>query len=138
MNIKKHVIDKTIANRGVWLSYDKAEFLIASSKTANHLAAAAGKVRLHSQSELKAKPQLYNEITVEVMAEKVLLDWRGVNDGTNELPYSKANALDLLNNAPDFKEWVSEEAAKIENFRAEAVAEDAAAVKSRPEVADDL
>lgn len=130
MNIKKHQLAPAKATAGIWLDYDGARFLIASSKSREFKTNSLRKVRSKNQNVLQAAPETFGDIQLEVMADKVLLDWEGVNDGEQDVPYSKENALMLLKTAPDFAEWVSDESAKVANFRAEGVAADAAAVKS--------
>ena len=40
--------------------------------------------------------EVSEKIAVEVMAEAIVLDWKGVKDDGKELPYSKENAIKVL------------------------------------------
>jgi hypothetical protein len=52
----------------------------------------------------------------------VLLNWRGVTmrDGS-EVPYSAEAAKKLLQRDPEFRDWVSETAMNMANFREEEI-----------------
>jgi hypothetical protein len=77
-----------------------------------------------------------DKLTVQLLVDYVLLDWEGVEYGTNgngesvELPYSKDNARKVLTEVPAFRQMVEEAAATLSNFRtqdAEADAKNSAA-----------
>ena len=62
---------------------------------------------------------------MEVLAEAVLVDWRGVFDGDKPVQATYQNKLAMLTGYEPSREFVSEESQNIENWSAEALAEDA-------------
>jgi hypothetical protein len=53
------------------------------------------------------------------MADSILLDWRGVEEAGQVLPYSKENAMRILLEYKDLRDQVTEIANEMESFRAE-------------------
>lgn len=60
-----------------------------------------------------------SEITIEAMAEAIVVDWKDVTDEGTPLEYSKENAVILLTKYPDFREWVSLKATSARFYRDE-------------------
>jgi hypothetical protein len=64
-----------------------------------------------------------DKLTVNLLVNYVLLDWEGVEYGTNGdgkpvmLAYSKENARKVLTEVPAFRQMVEEAAATLSNFR---------------------
>lgn len=67
--------------------------------------------------------ELDKKITVEVLADTVLLGFTGLSFKGQALNYSKANAIKFLR-VKDFRKKVMEEAGKFENFKATREARD--------------
>lgn len=62
---------------------------------------------------------LANTIMIEVFAETVIRDWKGITDEDgNVMPFNKENAVKLLTQLPDLFNELREVAAKQANFRA--------------------
>lgn len=51
------------------------------------------------------------------LAEGVLIDWKGVQSGGEEIPFSKAIAYEMLTKARDFREFVQQIAEERDAFR---------------------
>jgi hypothetical protein len=72
-----------------------------------------------------------DKLTVNLLVNYVLLDWEGVEYGTNGdgkpmmLPYSKENARKVLTEVPAFRQMVEEAAATLSNFRTQNAEEEA-------------
>ncbi len=112
-----------------------AEFLLAYTGTSKaYKRAIVRGTRKHSQQELKQRPELAEGITREAIADGILLDWRGVREGDKALPCTRENKLKVLG-IPEVQDWVWTQANEAANFRAEALAEDADALKSGDPVA---
>lgn len=60
-----------------------------------------------------------NEITIEAMAEAIVVGWERLMDEGQELQYSKENAMMLLTKYPDFREWASQKALSAKYYRDE-------------------
>lgn len=130
MNIKAHTIKQDLASAGVWKAYDGASFLIASSSSQVYKAKAGKAYKRLNNREAQQDPGIMLKAATEITADCVLLDWKGVDDDGQPFPCTRENRIALLTNAPDFAAWVAEQAADIANFQAEALAEDARALKS--------
>jgi hypothetical protein len=71
-----------------------------------------------------------DKITVDLLVNYVLLDWEGVEYGSNgdghalKLPYSKENARKVMTEVPAFRQMVEEAAATLSNFRQQDAEED--------------
>ncbi len=128
MNIASMKTDEARA-KGVWLPYDGAEFLVAYAESTAYKRA-VNKARLkRSPAEIRRKPELLEQIAAEAMAEAVLLDWRGVKNGEEDFPCTPANKLTLLA-IPEFRDWLATQCNDANNFKSEAIASDAADLKS--------
>ena len=69
-------------------------------------------------------PKVNQEIVAQAMAEGVILNWRGISKKSGEsVAYSKEAAAELLQRDPDFRDWVSDVAMNMANFREEEVQE---------------
>ena len=62
-----------------------------------------------------------NEILTKVMAEAVLLDWENIEYKGKKFPYTKENAIELLNEFPDFRADVMFLANQQATFRADEI-----------------
>lgn len=129
MDLKDHKTDKTKSAAGVWLTYDGAQFKLAATGTPEYTRAMAKAARKHPTHKVRKDAALAANIAREALADAVVLDWKGVTDQGKEVPCTRENKLALLD-IEAFREWVSTEAQDVANFQAEALAEDAAAVKS--------
>lgn len=114
---------------GRWVDYDdKTAFLIARSGNKNFArvftrAYNQNKSLLNSKNDTaEAKA---NEVLAEVMAETILLGWKGpVKLKGEELAYSAQNAKKLLV-IKDFRAWVQGHADDFSGFKAAEEAEEA-------------
>jgi len=61
--------------------------------------------------------ELDKKITIEVLADTILLGFKGLSFKGKTLPYSKANAVKILG-IKDFRKRIVEEAGKFENYKA--------------------
>ncbi len=125
------------AEDGAWIDYDKdegARFKLRSTKSKIYQQAAARAGRGLDQRQMNKNPERWLEHTIILHAECVILDWEGI-DWDGPFPCTPENKLKLLQEIPDLREWIFKEAMDLANFQAEAVAEDAAALKSGPGVA---
>lgn len=121
--------DANIERDGVWVDYvsddgvECASFLIARSGGANTKFAAAltrmiDKYRLRSNSTRNLPPEKENAILIEVFANHVILDWKGVTDRDGAvLEYSKQNVIRLMTDLPVLFDELRNEASKIANYR---------------------
>lgn len=114
---------------GVWLEFDGAQFLVASSKSNRFTTAIARRTRKLNQTELRRRPEILLKLSHAVMAEECLLDWKGVTVGDEPFPCTPENKAALMD-LPDFRDWLATACGDLDNYREEALAADAAALKS--------
>lgn len=120
---------------GVWLDFrDGVQAKIAYQGRRAFLKATTRHTRKIPAHKLEADPSLYHEIGVEVAADAVLLDFRGITEKGKVLANTRENRIKLLQR-PVFMSWVNEESKRLSNFQKEALAEDATALKSHDDVA---
>lgn len=131
MEITKYEVNKTTLEEGTWLTFDKASFLLASSRGKRFQNFIARKSRKLGKAEIAANPGIFIEITNEALAEVVLLDWKNVTSGGTAVPCTPENKRALIG-LPEFRDWLTEASADMDNFRAEAIAQDAEDLKSLP------
>lgn len=63
-------------------------------------------------------PKQLETITIKLLAETVLQDWRGLlDDDDNEIRFSPENAIAVLTEYREIADFLSDEAYKLENFR---------------------
>ncbi len=60
-----------------------------------------------------------------VLAKTILKDWRGLDLGGQNMPYSYDNAVKAMVEYPDFQDYVIKEANKVEYWRTVRMEEDA-------------
>lgn len=117
---------------GVEVEYDPIDmpgvvFVIARSGNSQFLkaydACEAPYRRKIQKGKLKTAENL--DIQCRAMAQGILKGWSGVQANGEDFPYSLDNAYTLLRHNADIREWVMEQAANEQNFREEAIEEDA-------------
>lgn len=119
---------------GKWFTFDGAEFKIAYYDR-NDFLRTSHKIGKRYREGIKADAALERVMTVEIMAETVLIDWRGVKSNGVDLPPTKANKILLLGTIAPFRDFVSAKSSELSNYTLEAEAEDAEALKSGDGVA---
>lgn len=130
MDIKKEfATDKVAENEGIWEEIgDGAKVLVARVGNKKWEAAMERLRKPHLKS-LRRRGRLQDEvaekITIEAMAEALLLDWEGIEEEGEVVAYSKENATRFLTDYPEFRNMVYGIASDAEVYRQELL-EDAA------------
>lgn len=111
----------TVEETGAWAPYSgDIEFLIARASNptyARKLTKLFDRNRQLLNTKGKAAEAKAEEITIEVMAETLLLGWKGTFTWQGQpLPYSKANAK-LVLAVKDFRRWVQDRAEDFSRFK---------------------
>lgn len=117
--------DRNAENDGVWIDYEGGLRLkIARLNSEKHQQAMIAKQRefrkrrrLGNTTEISA--EALRRLTCESMADNILLDWENMVEGGKAIEYSRAEAIRLLHDVPEFYRLVEDEATNVENFRAE-------------------
>jgi hypothetical protein len=127
--------------KGVWFKYQDddadeeddrpVEFLIAYWERPAFFNATG---RLQEQSRFsakqqKAKPGLRHYMMVETIADSVLMDWKNVEHNGVAIPATRENKIVLLS-SQRVRSWIQEKSEDLAHYRKEAIAKDAADLKS--------
>lgn len=118
-----------LAEEGVWITYEDASFKICSTDSRRYRAAVARVSKTRSSARLRKDPEAAHDMTVEAMAEGLLIDWKNVKSDGVDLPCNAENRL-LVCQVEPIRNFLATEAQDIANFQREATAEDASDIKS--------
>lgn len=118
----KYKTDADKERDGVWVPLD-GESRIRIARTNNPLYREA-MVRKMNRYKMAAKSKVIPEdawldIVNELVAETILVDWEGITEKGQPLPYSVENAKRVLTELKDFREMVLSIADNMENFKEE-------------------
>lgn len=125
-----YATDTTREAEGFWHPItDKIKFLMARAGGQNSTFAKTleRRIRPHRRKidNEDMDVSLANEIMIEVFAETVVKDWKGVMDDDGKaLPCTKENIVNILTELPDLFNELRDVASKHANFRATTVEED--------------
>lgn len=119
MDIKEFYTDEKLEEDGTWVDCgDGLELLVTRLFNDRFTRLMAAK-RKPLGRRVDRDPKLAQDILVAVMAECILLDWKGLKDGDKPIKFSKATALDLMARSRDFRNLVTTCADDAANFHAE-------------------
>lgn len=105
---------------GVWVDFGGgASFKLASLEHAEFVEAFRKETKPYTDLGREVPEADQEEIMLRLTARHIVLDWKGVYDGDDELPYSYDNALKLLTEIKWVRDRILLEARKVANFRAE-------------------
>jgi len=116
----------TLTTSGVWTKYNGTKFLVA------HMSALPFQRKLaRLQQPFRSKmekgtidPKLQRDLICEAMAGTVLLDWTDVvNSAGEQVAFSEELANQVLVNQQDVRDFISEFAINLDNFREESLNE---------------
>jgi len=128
MDITQLQTDDTLREKGTWITYGDAKFLIRSTDSRQYRRAIMQHAKGKGGRATKEAESLH-EMSIEALADAILLDWENVKENGVPLACTRENKLKVLKIAP-IREFIAGEAQDIEAFRKEAEAEDAEAIKS--------
>lgn len=114
--------DNSQLTAGMWTSYGDSEFLVTHMSNLTFQRAV-----MRRQAPFKRKiengtmdPKITREIMTRAMAEALILDWRKVVDNQGkEVPYSIDACEKALSNNEDLRDYISEFAMNLDNFKQE-------------------
>lgn len=112
--------DETLETEGRWVPLsEEASVKVARTNNPKYKKLFLKRLKPHKaelEIEGSAANALAETIVTGVMAETILLDWKGIKYKGQELPYSKENALMLLK-LKDFRDKISALADQFEGFK---------------------
>lgn len=139
MNIENFKIDEEKA-KGVWVTFDEQDgvaFLLAYGNGKAFAASSAKIGKKYPAHRIQADETLLHKMTTEVIADCVVLDWKGLDDDGKPFPCTPENKARLLQ-IDIFREWIAAQSRDLRNFQAGATAEDAATLKSGSGMGDEV
>jgi hypothetical protein len=127
MDISKFQTSKSAEEEGIWVDVDGNGTKVKVARINN------ARYKKYFQKITKPyKRQIRNGTLAEELAEKllvdalantILLDWQGFTKEGADFPYSVDNARSFLQESADFRDFVSDAANEMENFRGEELEE---------------
>lgn len=118
--LKAFSTNKKKEEEGVWVEGpDGAKFLIARMGNKRAVKLAERLMRPHRAAQRKGNldDKVLTSVTYQVMADTILLDWKGVKIGGKEEPYSPELGKRLFNEIPDFADFVSDYAQQMKQYQ---------------------
>lgn len=127
MDISKFQTNKSAEEEGIWVDVDGNGTKIKVARINN--------TRYKKYFQKITKPykrqirngtlaeELAEKLLVDALANTILLDWKGFTRGGEDYPYNIDNARAFLQESADFRDFVSDAANEMENFRAEELEE---------------
>lgn len=116
----EYAANETLENEGTWVEVGDAEFLIARSGNKKYIRKLTRAVDRHKKMldrKDDAADKLSDEIMIAVIAETVLLGWKGVSYKGAPISYSTDNAKMLLS-LKDFRRQIVELAEDFDAYKA--------------------
>lgn len=129
-DISRMRTDQSAENDGVWIDFEGGLRLkIARLNNDHHQEYMMNLRRKYQKTkrmgeEAEIGSSKLRELSVEGMVECILLGWDNMIEEGKAISYSKEEATRLLTEYREFYRLVEEEAANIDNFRAETEAEE--------------
>lgn len=115
--------EAALTDTGVWRDFRDSKFLIAHISNLKFQRALSRYQQPHRRALENGTidPQVQRDILCKAMAEGILLSWEGVKSRVTDAPepYSPKAGLALLKADAEFRDFVSEIAAQIANYRKE-------------------
>lgn len=114
---------------GVWETFGQASFRIASALPGNPaFAKAQERVFRSKRRQIEADAvsiQQFQELTIQLYAEAVIRDWKGVTFKGQELPFNRENVVMVLTALPALLEAIGKVATSRSSFQTSDIEADA-------------
>ena len=130
-NFGELMTDASSAKEGVWVDfYGGSRLRIASTHSPSYKSKLTKLARTNRLILDDSNPENYEavqKITAEALATTVLLDWEGIHwpqpDGTitHNVAYSPKLGIQALLKSDKFRDFVTEEAGRVANFKKELI-----------------
>lgn len=118
----RYKTDKKLEEEGVWVDLGEGIHVLVARISSRRAREVRRRIMRPYESMRELPPELEERINIEVMAEAVLVGWRGITDEQNNpIPYSKETAIRLLTEAQDFREDVAGASLRRELYRQKAI-----------------
>lgn len=129
MDIKQFAPTATLETE-IWIEGPEgSRFKIRSAESTLYRSRLAALARKENPHKLRKDPEAQKQVTSRAMAETILVDFEGIKQDGKLLECNDATKA-LLMGIPEIRELISTESQDLANFRREAMAVDAAEIKS--------
>lgn len=118
---KEFAVNLDAEVNGRWVDYKGVKFLIARHNNTEYNKKIVELLNSSEDKKLDEDTQLLNKEIARIYSETILLGWEGeVGFKGKAMKYSKENAFKLLSDPAmrEFNDFISEEAAKAEAYKA--------------------
>jgi len=119
--------DTSLTDDGVWVEYQGSKFLVAHMSNMRFQRALARHQQPHRRKieQGSLDPEVGKTLVCRAMSEGLLLNWQGVGSTKTgeEVPYTPDAGFTALFRNPEFRDFISDFAMNLSNFRKEAVEE---------------
>jgi hypothetical protein len=112
--------NRTKETEGTWIDAgDGAQFLVARIANKRWQQVNRDLYRPHRATQRMGKlsQDVEDDINRKVMAQTILLDWKGVKVNGQDIPYSPEAAEKMFKEYPDFLEFIAGHSMAISNFQ---------------------
>ena len=112
--------DLKTVDTGIWMDFQGSSFLIAHISNMRFQRSLARLQQPHRRkiNEGTLDPRVNKDLLCKAMSEGILLDWRNVGgQGAKDVPYTQAAAYTALSKNPEFRDFVSDVATSLANYR---------------------
>lgn len=116
--------DLNNVDSGVWANFEGSKFLVAHISNMKFQRAISRLQQPHRRKIESGQldPKTNRDIVCEALSEAVLLDWQEViNKDKEPIPYTSKTAFVALSKNPEFRDFISEFATNLSNYRSEEV-----------------
>ena len=121
MDISKFQTNKSMEEEGVWVDVDGNGTKIKVARVNNpRYKKYFQKITKPYKRQIRSgtlSEDLAEKLLVDALANTILLDWQGFTKDGESFPYSVDNARAFLAESPDFRDFVSDAANEMENYR---------------------
>lgn len=134
MDLQRLEPNERLATKGRLIKMNEGDdvaFLIASNSSARYRQVLRDLIREAGQRRVARDAELSDKVVKQAMARAILLGWEGeLSYGGKKLDPKKVEDRERVLEVKPILEFVAEECSDLNNFKAEAEAEEAEAVKS--------
>ena len=121
MDLTNYRTDAAKKQEGVWIPFfENSQVKIAHFENEEFKAAYRRETAVFTRTKRDATPDEASEIMIKLMARHIILDWKGIKDGGEDLPFSIEAAENLLREVDAARERLVNEAKDWSNFRKKA------------------
>lgn len=118
--------DIPVIEDGVWVEYQGSKFLVAHMSNMKFQRALARHQQPYRRKieQGTIDPQTSKDLICKAMSEGILLDWKDVGSKSGEqVQYTTQAGFTALSKNPEFRDFISEFAMNLSNYRADEVEE---------------